>query len=145
MSLTVSYVPKELLHTCWDQIQPYMEGAAEYTRGRYTAENIRECIKDYDYQLWIAYEKENNEIGILGAVVTRIETYPNKRYVSMVFCGGIGLNIWKDAMIATLRRFAQDNHCDGIEATARPGWAKIFKNDGHKPLWATFELPLVKE
>ena len=124
MSLVVSYVPKELIHTCWDQIQPYMEGAAEYTRGRYTAENILECITDYDYQLWIAYEKNGEEIIILGSVVTRIETYPNKKYVSMVFCGGISLNVWKDAMLEMLRRFAQNNQCDGIEATARPGWAK---------------------
>jgi hypothetical protein len=122
-----------------------MEKVAKHTYGRYTVENIYECIRDYDYQLWIAYKKQDNEIIIIAAVVTRIDTYPNKRYVSMAFCGGIDLNIWKDAMLATLRRFAQDNHCDGIEATARPGWAKIFKNDGHKPLWSTFELPLVKE
>ena len=63
----------------------------------------------------------------------------------MQFCGGEDLISWKDPMLALLRRFAKDVGCDGIESTARPGWAKIFQNDGFAAHWITFELPLEME
>ena len=45
-------------------------------------------------------------------------------------------------MLLLLRRYARDMGCDGIEATARRGWAKVFQNDGFNSNWVTFELPL---
>ena len=63
----------------------------------------------------------------------------------MSFCGGEKLSEWKDPMLNLLQHWAFDSHCDGIEATARIGWAKVFKQDGHKALWQTFELPAGSE
>jgi len=137
--MKVSYVPKELIDTCWKQIKPYMEWASEYTYGRYSTDNIYECIKDYDYQLWIAYE---DDMSISGAVVTKFTFYPSKKYLSLVFCGGIEIATWKDDLLALLRKFAKSNDCYGLESAARAGWKQIFKDDGYKPLWVTFELPL---
>jgi hypothetical protein len=87
--------------------------------------------------LWIAFDDEK----IKGAVVTNFMHYPKKKYLCMTFCGGVELDKWKDPMLKLLQHFAHDTHCDGIEATARLGWTKIFKDDGHKPLWQTFQLP----
>jgi hypothetical protein len=60
----------------------------------------------------------------------------------MQFCGGVELKNWKDPMLSLLRRYAKDMGCDGIESTARRGWAKVFQNDGYKGIWVTFQLPL---
>jgi len=135
--IDISFVPKEYVDSCWEQIEDYLKGAADYTHGRYEVRDIYWAIVDYDHQLWIAFDGDE----IKGAVVTNIVNYPRKRYLCMSFCGGIELEKWKDPMLKMLRHWAFDNRCDGIEATARPGWAKIFKNDGHVPLWHTFELP----
>jgi len=105
-------VPREHVNQVWEQIKDYLEGAAEYTHGRYSVDDIFDSIMDYDHTLWMAFDEE----GIKGAVVTNFMFYPRKH-------------------------FAHDTYCDGIEATARPGWAKIFQGDGHKPLWQTFQLP----
>ena len=59
----------------------------------------------------------------------------------MSFCGGVELDKWKAPMLKLLQQYAFDTKCDGVEATARLGWTKIFKDDGHKALWQTFELP----
>jgi len=115
-----------------------MEKAAKYTYGRYTVDDIYDSIKEHGYQLWVAYEDET----ILGAVATQFITYPKRKVLSMTFCGGTQLHQWKDPMLALLQRFAADMSCDGIEATARKGWAKIFKSDGYKECWVTFELPI---
>ena len=136
--MQVSMVPKDHVDTVWDSVKDYLEGAAQYTHGRYTVDDIYDCIKEYDHTLWIAFD----EVGIKGAVVTNFVYYPQKKYLVMMFCGGEQLTQWKDPMLKLLQHWAFDNHCDGVEATARLGWAKIFKDDGHKPLAQTFQLPV---
>ena len=116
-----------------------MEGAAKRTFGRYTASNIYDRIADQGDQLWVAFDE--NKV-IKGAVVTNVITYPQRKLLSMTFCGGVDLKEWKDPMLDLLRRYAKDIGCDGIEAVARKGWAQIFKDDGYKERWVTFELPL---
>jgi hypothetical protein len=106
--------------------------------GRYDVEDILDCITDYEHTLWIAFDEES----IKGAVVTMIRQYPRKKYLDMVFTGGVELEKWKKPMLELLQKWAFDTKCDGIESVGRPGWAKIFKTDGHKPLWNTYELPV---
>ena len=131
-------VPPQLVNTCWKQIEPFMEGAAKYTYGRYTSDDIYDSVTEHDYQLWVAFD----ETGIKGAVVTNVMVYPKRKLLCMSFCGGYDLKEWKEPMLSLLQRYAKDMGCDGIEATARAGWAKIFLNDGYKQHWVTFELPL---
>jgi hypothetical protein len=115
-----------------------MERAAKYTYGRYTSDDIYDSVVEHNYQLWVAFD----ETGIKGAVVTNIGIYPKRKLLTMAFCGGQDLKEWKDPMLSLLQRFAKDMGCDGIESTARAGWAKIFSNDGYKQHWVTFELPV---
>jgi hypothetical protein len=139
--IEVSMVPTQYVDQCWPKIEDYIQKAAEYTYGRFTAGNIYDLVAEGDYQLWVAM----NHQSIIGAVVTSVVTYPQRKLLCMQFCGGEDLKDWKDPMLALLRRFAKDVGCDGIESTARPGWAKIFKNDGFAAHWVTFELPLDTE
>jgi hypothetical protein len=132
-----SLVPHDFVDQIWGEVKEYLRGAADYTHGRYEVEDIYDAVMEYDHQLWIAF----NEGGIKGAVVTNFIHYPKKKYLCMTFCGGVELDQWKDPMLKLLQQWAKDNHCDGVEATARLGWTKIFKDDGHKPLWQTFQLP----
>ena len=137
--ITVSAVPTEHLATCWPHVEEYLEGAAKRTYGRFIASNIYDRIEEDGYQLWVAFDETNK---IKGAVVTNICNYPQRKILSMTYCGGVDLKEWKDPMLNLLKRYAKDVGCDGIEAVARKGWAKIFKEDGYKERWVTFELPL---
>jgi len=136
--IEVSMVPAQYIDTCWSRIEKFMEGAAVYTYGRYSSDDMYNCVEDGSHQLWVAYEGQEFK----GAVVTHIIVYPKRKLLAMAFCGGVKLHEWKDPMLAMFRRFAKDMGCDGIEATARKGWAKVFKNDGYKQNWVTFELPV---
>lgn len=132
-----SMVPYQKVEQVWPKIEDFLEGAAAYTYGRYTVEDIKASVLNYGNSLWIAFDDDK----IYGSVVTNFITYPQKKFVSMSFCGGVELHLWKDSMLELLRQWAFNNQCDGVEATARIGWSVIFKNDGHKALWQTFELP----
>jgi hypothetical protein len=135
--MQVSMVPAQFVKQVWPDVEEYLRGAADYTHGRYEVQDILDAITDYDHTLWIAF----NESGVKGAVVTNFAHYPKKKYLVMSFCGGVELDTWKPKMLKLLQQYAFDTKCDGVEATARLGWTKIFKDDGHKALWQTFELP----
>lgn len=136
--IQISLVPAEYVDTCWSKVEGFIDKAAKYTYGRYTASNIYDMVKEGDYQLWVAFEGD----VFKAAVVTNIMVYPQKKMLGMQFCGGEDINSWIKPMIALLKKFAKDVGCEGLESTARPGWAKIFKNDGYRANWVTFELPL---
>lgn len=136
--MEVSAVPAEFVKQVWPDVEEYLKGAADYTYGRYDVEDILDSITDYDHTLWIAFNIE----GIKGAVVTHFSDYPRKRMLCMEFCGGIEVDTWQKPMLELLQRWAKENNCDGIESTGRMGWSKVFKSDGYKPLWQTYELPL---
>ena len=139
--IEVSLVPQGYVDTCWNKIEGFIAKAAKYTYGRYTVGNIYDLVKDGEYQLWVAYDE-----GVFkGAVVTNVVVYPQRKLLGMQFCGGEELDAWKPQMLALLKRFARDSGCEAIESTGRPGWAKVFKNDGYKATWVTYELPIEQE
>lgn len=140
--IKVSMVPKDLIHTCWEQIEEYLAGAAEYTYGRYTVDDIKDCITDYDHDLWVAYEHGEFDILFYGAVVTTIVHYPCKKMLSLRFVGGKDHKKWKEPMVSTLKSWAVDTECDGIESTGRPGWAKILGDVGYNPIGVAYELKI---
>lgn len=137
----VSLVPADHVENVWPIVEPYMERAAEYTYGRYTVDDIKDSITQYDHHLWIVFDDSKT---IKGAVVTTFKHYPQAKYLDMVFIGGDDGLVWKDDMLKVLKHWGYDNDCDGIESTARFGWEKIFKDDGYKPLWQTFVLPVAE-
>ena len=136
--IDASLIPPQYIDSCWGRVEGFIEKAAKYTYGRYTVSNIYDLVKDGEYQLWVAIDGKDFK----GAVVTNIITYPQRKLLGLQFCGGEELDTWKEPMLNLLKRFAKDVGCEGIESTGRPGWAKVFQNDGYKATWVTYELPL---
>lgn len=133
-------VPADLINTCWDKIEPYLEKACKYSYGRYNTEDLKEMIEEGIFHLWISYNKE--EERFYGAVVTQFMAYPRVKYLSLSFCGGKELIKWQKPMLNILRKFAADTGCEGLEAAARRGWAKLLEKEGYQSRWVTFDLPL---
>lgn len=137
----ISLVPSDRILDAWARVEHFMEMAADATNGRYTTLDILDALLNMNHDLWVVFDEE----GIKGALVTAVKQYPNKRYLELAFIGGENGHSWKDQMLDIMRRWAHDNSCDGIESCARLGWAKIFKDDGYRPMWQVFELPLGDE
>ena len=139
--MQVSLVPTEYIELVWPNIQGYMVGAADFTFGRFMAEDIKNDLltKQGQQQLWIAFE---NKDDYYGAVVTEINQYPRMRALVMHFTGGVKLPKWKKPMLEILQKFARENECDVIESYGRPGWGKVFKKDGYEQKFIFYELPV---
>ena len=139
--IQISLVPANRIMDAWSQVEHFIDMAADATNGRYTTLDILDALLHLNHDLWVVFDEE----GIKGALVTAIKQYPNKRYLELAFIGGENGHSWKDQMLDIMRRWARDNSCEGIESCARLGWAKIFKDDGYRPMWQVFELPLGDE
>ena len=139
--IQVSLVPPESVYDVWSRTYSFMRDAAHYTHGRYEPEDILDSITQYDHQLWVAFKDQT----IKGVTVTCFKQYPRMKCLDMIFCAGDDGMEWKAPMLKLLQHWACDNGCDRIMATGRVGWAGIFKNDGYKPLWQVFELPVAAE
>jgi hypothetical protein len=136
--MKISAILQDDVDQVWSLIYGYMEGAAKYTHGRYTVDDIKSSfIKNHNQQLWIAYDDK-----IYGAVITEIIQYPQMKALIMHFTGGIELPKWKDEMLSVLRSFAKDVNCQTIESFGRTGWKKVFSKDGFKSKFMFYELPV---
>lgn len=135
--ILISVVPEEYVLDVWPKVAEYVENALKYTYGRYELADVLHQILHEGYLLWIAFEGEH----IKGAVITHFMYYPRKKFLGCPFVTGEEFDTWKKPMLETLQRFATDNGCEGLEATARLGWARKFKDDGYEALWQTFQLP----
>ena len=133
----VSLVPTEHVLNVWPAVVGYVADALAYTYGRYEPEDTLDELLAGTHQLWIAFEDGD----INGAVISHILQYPRKRFLGCPIVTGDEFSAWKAPMLNILQRFAADNDCDGLEATARLGWARVFKDDGYEALWQTFQLP----
>ena len=136
--MQVSVVLPEHIEAVWPQVKEYLHGAAEYTFGRYTIDDIEKGLYDKPQHLWIAFE----DTEIFGAVVTEIFEYPRMKALVMHFTGGKELPKWKAPMLELLQKFARDHQCDIIESYGRRGWGKVFENDGFKEKFIFYELPV---
>ena len=139
--IEVSLVPPELIPGLWPRIFPHLTKAAEYTFGRYEAEDILEFVMRGGAHMWVALDDE----GVKGITVTRFWEYPRKRCLDVVFLGGEDWDEWKDAMFDIIQRWASESGCDVIESSGRPGFARAFKDRGYTPLWQVFEFPVNAE
>lgn len=133
-------IPRDRVDSVWPSVSDYMDMAAEYTFGRYTAEDIKDSILDHEHDLWVAFTGST----VKGVVVTNFVQYPRMRCLVMQFTAGEDLKEWKAPMLELLQKWAFDNHCDTIESSGRPGWPRVFRDDGCKVLWHTYELPVAE-
>jgi hypothetical protein len=138
--MQVSLVPVEHVENIWPQVEKYLEGPAKYSYGRYEIEDIKQGLLTKPQHLWIAFDGSK----VYGAVVTAFSYYPRMMSLDMIFTGGVELKKWKDPMLALLQKFAKEHGCKIIESYGRPGWEKIFKNDGYKSRFVFYELPVEK-
>jgi hypothetical protein len=60
----------------------------------------------------------------------------------MHFVGGKNIKAWGKIGLKQLQKFARDTGCTKIESYGRPGWEKIWQDEGYEKKLVFYELPV---
>lgn len=121
----------------WPEVSDYVTRALRLTLGQINADTVLEKIKTQDMQLWVIAES-----AILGAMVTEILIYPNRKILRVVTLGGEGWDNWGSEIVETLDSYAKYVGATGIEFVGRKGWSKKLAQHGYSTRCAYFQKEL---
>jgi hypothetical protein len=96
-----------------------LEQALEHGGGTYALHDIVEGLGEGRFQLFWNEE---------GMAVTEIIQAPQKRYLNIFLAAGEMKAVLK--LHRKIEKFARENGCDFMQATARKGWEKIGPSVG---------------
>tara|TARA_A100001015_G_scaffold269884_1_gene321939 strand:+ start:104 stop:574 length:471 start_codon:yes stop_codon:yes gene_type:complete len=105
----------------WNYIVKYLDKSCRRSGGRHTVETIYRQLVDQECGLWIAYDKNDNEIK--GCFVTNFALYPTGlKMLNILQLAGKNMEDWVEISRPILTRWAKQTGCHGMEATGRKGF-----------------------
>lgn len=130
-------IPPGQVEAVWPKVEPWLVGSAESTRGKYTADDIKDGLLSGHAQLWL-YESPT----AIGVLVTVIAVYPQNRCCVIKIGTGENAEEWWDIALSRLEEFGRHAGCSDMEILCRPGWMKRFKSRGYDYTHAIMEKKL---
>lgn len=130
-------IPPEQVEAVWPKVEQWLVGSAESTRGKYTADDIKDGLLSGHAQLWL-YESPT----AIGVLVTTIAVYPQNRCCVIKIGTGENAEEWWDIALSRLEEFGRHAGCSDMEILCRPGWMKRFKSRGYDYTHAIMEKKL---
>ena len=136
-------VVPNLVGHCWEKAEPLIALACQQSRGRYNPDSVRSELESGRQVLWILYRGDDD---MLVAITTSMTDYPGKKMMTIQFCGASGDKpYWlsgRDLVISSLRDFAKERGCSGIEISGRRGWEKVLSPLGFDKTYSVLELEI---
>tara|TARA_R110000824_G_scaffold43088_5_gene126386 strand:- start:5526 stop:5969 length:444 start_codon:yes stop_codon:yes gene_type:complete len=136
---------KEVMKFFWDDLAPLFNKVIERQGyGRDSLELVATKIAEDILEVWVSKDEDSK---IQAAYCTSIIDYPDKRSLFWGYMSAKDnkLNEWKDKMVISVVRYAEDTDCKTIEFFSnRKGWSKIFRrhNINFKPVGVLYEVDL---
>ena len=138
MKLDLSIVPYDLLHRVVKDLHPFLETAAQYSKGRSSAADIVRACFTGNYQLWVVVDENTTFHGFFA---TEIKVYPRTKMLCIQHCV-IEPHLMDEIepmMQKMAEDFAKENGCAGIEFVGRPGWKKHALHYGYKAISVCYQ------
>jgi len=131
--MNVSLIPPEAFVIVAKDAERLLAPAVALSSGREDLSTVWTRLITEQYQLWMFFDEENEPEG---ALVTRVEEYPLKKLLNLLFIGGENLEGWHRELLSTLEDYAKDHDCAGMETVGRMGWKRFLKDFG----WETTHI-----
>jgi hypothetical protein len=106
---------------CGKWLQDALDRGCMGMEPTHTLDDIAEGVAAGRYQLWPADD---------AAMVTELIQYPQARHIHVFLAGG-NLETIKD-MRPSIEEFGIFNECTVLSINGRPGWAKVFEDEGYR-------------
>jgi hypothetical protein len=127
MEYILSGVVSNHVPEVWDDVKHFVQVALDKTEGEIGLKDVYKSILDKDMQLWTLNDEGPYPIG---ALVTQIINYPQKKACRYVTLGG-DVHGDFDVITKIIERWAKSNGCERMEIIGRKGWTKSLKKLGY--------------
>lgn len=110
------------VHKVWPLVSPLIVRALD--KGSNGSEDIGEveaAVLAGQMLVWLAVD----EIKIWAAAVTSLHAAQNRKFCTIMACGGEDREKWLP-LLAELEKFGRDEGCDTMRIYGRRGWARVF-------------------
>lgn len=115
-------IPYNRIDDVWPRVETMLKLAVRRCNGRYLLEDVRGFLESKDMVLWVSVRNKEVE----ACAVTEIIQYKRKKMCAVRIVTGKNKYHWV-GLEQGIADWAKSIGCDGMEADARKGWVKIFK------------------
>lgn len=116
----ITMISLDVLDSIWPQIVPFLEKSSEWFEEYYSVDDLLDCARSGDLQLWVAVE--NSKIFAIG--FTGIVEYPKCRILKCVFLAGSGAKrVLKG--LEEIHQWAAMLGCTRSEIVGRLPWRRL--------------------
>jgi len=115
-------IPSDKLDKVWGRVEGYLQSAVDSANGRFTLEDAYKFLSEKYWVLWVSVRDKKIE----AIAVTEILQHPKKKICMVRIMSGKDYANWV-GLEDGIAQWAKSIGCDGMEAIARKGWAKVFK------------------
>lgn len=115
-------VPTAQVDNVWPDVEGLLRPVIDLPACRCTLSGTIRALQCGGRQLFVAVEHGT----IVAAAVTQITSYDVGDWLTVILCGGRGLDEWGDEGKQAIERWAEQCGCQNVEIWGRDGWAKAL-------------------
>jgi hypothetical protein len=105
----------------WPEIAPMLQRATSRT-GCYTPNDVLALAMLGQAGIWVCEVDDR----VVASIVTKVERYPRKNILEIMFAGGSQMRHWLSDAVATIDRHALACGCAHVAGVGRPGWVRAW-------------------
>lgn len=124
-------IPADLVEFFWPLAEPWLR-QAEHRIGCPSPEAFRKRLLNAECDLWLIYAGE----VVAASAVTSVRG----KTITVEALGGDGID-WR-TLLADLEHLAREHGKTDLEIQGRPGWARLFRDDGYRTTYVTIRKAL---
>lgn len=130
----------KLLPDVWPHVAPLLDKAVTLNPEIIDLGDVYTASLSGVYVVWVAVDEETG--AFVGAVTTRILTYPKTKALAMDFIGGSRMKEWLHLAQEAVEEHARRNGCTHLEGYGRRAWSKYLEPIGWNQAFITYKKEL---
>ena len=139
-------IPADLVEFFWPQAEPWLSAAEHRIGCAPPHEFLARLLRD-ECDLWLIYAGDS--VAAAGITSVRRGVVPGPEegdpdtvgsILTIEALGGDGIR-W-GAVLADLEHLAREHGKTHVEIQGRPGWARLFRDDGYRTTYVTIRKAL---